>query len=73
MDDLLDKLHEMRFVTIATMAGELAKDEGWAQWMTLLCQIQTSIQAIEALQEIEAEGEDCARGVPQAAQSARGA
>ena len=70
MSDLLDKLHEMRATTVKTMADGLAKDEGWAGWLALLAQVEAAIRAIEAVEE---EGEDCARGVPQAARSARGA
>ncbi len=73
MDELLDKLHEMRAMTVVSMVGAQRHDSGWASWMPLLAQVQTAITAVEALQAIEAEGEDCARGVAHAAQSARGA
>ncbi len=58
MDDLLDELRAMRVTVVVSMVGELRHDKPWAAWMPLLCQVQTAIQAVEALQAIEAESGD---------------
>ncbi len=73
MDELLDELRAMRVTVVVSMVGELRRDNAWAQWMPLLAQVQAAITAVVELQAIEAGGEDCTGGVPQAAQSARGA
>ena len=65
MTELAARLRAMRAELVERMASELAADRDIHSWLPLLAQIQTSIQAIEALQAIEAEEPFSLGGRPQ--------
>ena len=61
MTELITRLRAMRAELADTMASESAADRCVYSWLPLLAQVETAIRAIEA---IEGEREDCARGTP---------
>ncbi len=65
MAELAARLRAMRAELVETMAGELAADGDWHAWLPLLAQVETAIQAVEAVAEER-------EGLPLAAPSARG-
>ena len=49
MAELLTRLRAMRRELVETMASELAADGDWHGWLGLLAQVETAIQAVEAV------------------------
>ena len=54
MNELLARLCAMRVELIGTMADALATDSDWAAWLPLLAQVQTAIEAVEAVRALDA-------------------
>ena len=51
MPELTAHLRAMRAELAGTMADELAADGDWYAWLPLLAQVETAIQAVEAVAE----------------------
>ena len=59
MSELAAHLRGLRADLVERMAGALAADEDWHVWLPLLAQVETAIQAVEAVmseREVEAGG-----------------
>ena len=56
MSDLAARLRTLRAELVDTMASELAADGDWHSWLPLLAQVETTIQAVEAVMEEGAKG-----------------
>ena len=51
MPELIARLRAMRVEMVEQMAGALAADGDWWAWLPLLAQVETALQAIEAVVE----------------------
>ncbi len=51
MPELIARLRALRAELVENMAGALAADDNWHTWLPLLAQVETAIQAIEAVME----------------------
>ena len=51
MVELATRLRAMRADLIERMAAELAADGDWHSWLPLLAQVETAIQACQAVME----------------------
>ncbi len=51
MTELAARLRAMRAELVERMASELAADRGIHSWLPLLAQVETAIQAVEAVVE----------------------
>ena len=51
MSELGARLRALRAELAATMATELAADRDWHAWLRSLAQIETAVQAVEAVVE----------------------
>ena len=55
MVELAAHLRALRVELVEHMAGELAADRDWHAWLPLLAQVETALQAVEAIMEARAE------------------
>ena len=51
MLELITRLKTQRAELVATMTRAIAAEEDWHCWIALLAQIETAIQAVEAVME----------------------
>ncbi len=51
MAELAARLRALRAELVDTMAHELAAEGDWHAWLPLLAQVETAIQAVEAVME----------------------
>ena len=49
MPELVTHLRSMRAELVETMAREVAAEDDWHAWLPLLAQVETAIQAVEAV------------------------
>ena len=56
MPELATRLRTLRTELIERMAAELAADRGIHSWLPLLAQVETAIQAVEAVVEERSRG-----------------
>ena len=49
MPELIAQLHTLRAELVERMGSKLAADRDWQTWMSLLAQVETVIQAVEAV------------------------
>ncbi len=56
MSELGARLRALRAELIGAMASELAADDDWHAWLPLLAQVETAVQAVEAVVEEESRG-----------------
>ena len=56
MPELAAHLRTMRAELVERMAGALAADGDWQAWLPLLAQVETALQAVEAVVEEGAKG-----------------
>ena len=49
MPELAAHLRDLRAELVGRMARELAADGDWHSWLPLLAQVETAIQAVEAV------------------------
>ncbi len=54
MPELATCLRAMRADLVNRMGAELAADGPWHAWLPLLAQVETALQAVEAVREREA-------------------
>ena len=51
MPELVTRLRDLRAELVKRMAVELAADGDWHSWLPLLAQVETAIQACQAVME----------------------
>ena len=51
MVELTSHLRALRAELVERMAGELADDGAWHGWLPLLAQVETALQAVEAVEK----------------------
>ena len=53
MSELIARLRAMRAELVETMAKEIVAEGDWHTWLPLLAQVQTCLQAVEAVASSE--------------------
>ena len=56
MPELAARLRDLRADLVERMAAELATDGAWLAWLPLLGQVETAIQAVEAVMKEGSKG-----------------
>ena len=56
MSELIAHLRVLRANLVERMTSELAADGNWLAWVSLLAEIETALQAVEAVVEEGAKG-----------------
>ena len=56
MPELITRLRAMRTELVERMAAELAAEGDWYCWLALLAQVETAIQAVQAVVKEDSTG-----------------